>query len=438
MIRDLLRYGRTWLRSLPPTALDALRLDTIAGLLAGAYAGCIWTFVTRVARADLHASGVQMGWITAAPAIGYVFATLWARQMEGRAKMPFVWWTWMAARGLFLFTPLFATRNAYIVLVCAAPIIFSVSTPAYTSVMKDIYPDQHRGRLMSLVRVVASASTFVTALVAGRLMDRGFDWKWSFMIGGAFGVSSALVFARIRVPEATDQAQASMSTLEFLRDTADILRRNPGFRWFSASVFIYGFGNIMATTLYPIHQVDAFHIRNTDVANMQNIAAVAQIVGYFFWGSVLDREGPLTAVFAAIVLVCLMAPFYALAHSLVPIYLAAALGGLAFSGIELGYLNSILVLSEPGRAAQYQALHSSLFGIRGSIAPFCAIPLMHALGIRGAFWACFAVMLIGVALQLVSMREHRRDVSRQWAEAAGRQPARAPSHAEPDPTEATL
>jgi hypothetical protein len=110
-----------------------------------------------------------------------------------------------------------------------------------------------------------------------------------------------------------------------------------------------------------------------------------------------------------------MAPFYALAHSLVPIYMAAGLGGLAFSGIELGYLNSILLLAENGRAAQYQALHSSLFGIRGSIAPFCAIPLMHVLGIRTALWACFAVMIVGVGLQLISVREHRRSAERRTA-----------------------
>jgi hypothetical protein len=90
------------------------------------------------------------------------------------------------------------------------------------------------------------------------------------------------------------------------------------------------------------------------------------------------------------------------------LYLAAAAGGLAMSGIELGYLNTTLLFAEPGRAAQYQALHSSFFGIRGSIAPHCAIPMMERMGAPGAFLASFAIMLVGVLLQLLSMRHYRR------------------------------
>ncbi len=433
MIRGLFMSLRLWIESLPPTARAALRWDCASSLLWGAYNGCIWTFVARIARADLRASAADMAWISAAPALGYLFATIWARQMEGRAKMPFVWITWLVARGLFLLTPLFATRNGYVFLVCVTPIIFSVSTPAYTSLMKDVYPDHLRGRLMSLSRMCWSLSTFFFAFGAGRLLDGGLDWRWSFMFGGACGALSALAFCRIRVPLPDVEADDRMSTIGFVRDTLNILWRNPRFRWFSASVFVYGFGNIMAYTLYPIHQVDTFHIRNTDVANMQNLAAVTQIAGYLFWGGIMDRRGPLFAVLVGICIICLMPPCYAMAGNLAPIYLASAIGGLAFSGIELGYLNSILQLSEPGRAAQYQALHSSLYGIRGTIAPFCALPLMHVYGIRTGIWACGGVMLCGIGLQLVSMREHKRYLRRVEADRA----VPSPTCADPAPTEAT-
>ena len=395
---------RARVRALPKDTRKAWQWDMATGILAGLYQGAIWTFVMRVARADLRVSSEQMAWIAAAPAAGYLFATVWARQMEGRAKLPFVYWTWLVARGLFLLTPLVRTREQYVALVCITPLLFSVSTPSYTAIMKDIYADRHRGRLMSAVRVAMNTVTLVTALVVGRWMDAGLDYRWVFCAGGVFGALSAFTFSRIPVPKPTHVHDASIGTMAFVRDTLAILLTNPGYRWFTASVFISGFGNLMATTLYPIYQVDRFHVSNTDVANLQNITSVCTILGFFYWGGLLDRRGPLFTV-AVSVAINLTVPFmYAFAGSLWWLYWGAAATGLCMSGIDIGYLNTILLFSEPGKAAQYQALHSSFFGIRGTIAPSCAIALRHAVGYHGAFLVSFAMMCVGLLVQVVSMR----------------------------------
>src|SRR5256714_7663010 len=115
---------RERLAEMPPLTRRAWQWDILTGAFAGLYQGCVWTFVLRIARADMRASGAQMAWISAAPALGYIFATIWARQMEGRSKLPFVYWTWLAARGMFLLAPLIRSREQYVLLVCLAPIVF--------------------------------------------------------------------------------------------------------------------------------------------------------------------------------------------------------------------------------------------------------------------------------------------------------------------------
>lgn len=422
MLSSFLDNIRERLSSLPPNTRIAWTWDIVTGLLAGIYQGSIWTFVQRIARADLHATGAQMAWIVAAPAVGYLFATLWARQMEGRAKMPFVFWTWLFARGLFMgaiFLPL-TTPLPFVALVCCTPILFSVSTPAYTSIMKDIYPDRHRGRLMSVTRIGMNSCMFLSALVLGRLLDRGVDFRLVFVFGGACGAFSAWTFSRIPLPlPAAPVASAIRQSLPaFLKDTFGILRRNPGYRWFSASVFVSGFGNLTATTLYPIYQVDTFHITNTQVANLQNITALATIFGFFFWGTFLDRRGPLTSVLLAIGINLLVPLCYAVSQNISLLYLGAVAGGLAMAGVDLAYLNTTLLFAEPGKAAQYQALHSSFFGIRGTIAPHFAIPLMHAIGARSTFWISLAIMVAGVGLQMVSMRDYREQIKEEKRQAA--------------------
>jgi MFS family permease len=399
---------RAGLAGLPAETQRAWKWDILTGLLAGLYQGCIWTFVARVARADLHATYADMGWIAAAPALGYVFATVWARQMDGRSKMPFVFWTWLFARGAFMLAPLLHSRQQFVLLVCSTPFVFSVSMPAYTAIMKDIYPDHQRGRLMSFVRMGMSMATLSAALTMGRLLDNGLSWQMGFFIGGVLGALSAFTFSRIRVPAGDDNQNDRMSARAFFADTVDILRRNPGYRWFSASVFVSGFGNLVATTLYPIYQVDVFHISNTQVANMQNISSIATIVGFFFWGGFLDRRGPLAAVLAALAFNLAVPLLYAQAWSMSALYIASASMGLCVAGIDLAYLNTTLLFAEPGKAAQYQALHSSFFGVRGSIAPQFAIPLMRGVGFRTAFLASFDIISTGVWLQVISMRDYRR------------------------------
>jgi len=226
--------------------------------------------------------------------------------------------------------------------------------------------------------------------------------------GGIAGVSAAWAFGHIRVPATALVVARSESARAFFRDTADILRRNPGYRWYAFSVFTFGFGNVIALTLYPIHQVDFFHITNTQVANLQNITSLLTSIGLMFWGSQLDRRGPQHTVLVSILLVCAVPFIYAVAPGVWALYIAAAITGFASSGTELGYLNTTLLYAEPGRASQYQALHSTFFGVRGTIAPLCAIPIMQAIGIRPTFWAAVCIMIVGVALQTAAIRSYGR------------------------------
>jgi MFS family permease len=405
-------------RFVPDSVWYNWRWDVAAGISSGIYQGAVWTFALQLARGQLHATKLQMALATAAPAIGYLFATLWARQMEGRSKLPFVTLTWLISRGLFLLTPLLVrgafSREMFVLLICTAPILFSVSTPAYTAIMKDIYPDEHRGRLMSYVRVGMAASMLITARIMGHWQEhRGLDFRLMFAIGGVFGVGTAIAFSRLRLPPLL-HTNTPPPIAEFLQDTFRILIRNRGYRWFTTSVFIAGFGNLVANTYYPIYQVDHFHITPTQIATLQNIAGGLSLLFLFFWGWYMDRFGSLAAVLLACAIICLTPLLYAFGTSVMWLYVASAAGGVASAGIDLGYLNTTLMFAEPGRAAQYQAVHSTFFGLRGTIAPLLAIPLLDAVSHgagrhdwRAAFLVCLGIMCLGALCQLLSLRSYR-------------------------------
>jgi MFS transporter, DHA1 family, staphyloferrin B biosynthesis exporter len=402
---------------MPDTVWHNWRWDVAAGICAGIYQGCIWTFALQIARGTMHASGFQMGVASAAPAVGYLFAILWARQMEGRSKLPFVTVTWLLSRGLFLLTPLIVRSTGhtigYIGLICLTPILFSVSTPAYTAIMKDIYPDQLRGRLMSYVRVGMALSMLVTARVMGILQEHhGLDFRWMFFIGGLFGIGTAVAFSRLRLPAVLHSGELPPFG-HFLRQTFGILNSNVGYRWFCVSVFLAGFGNLLQTPAQYVVQVDRFSITPTQIATMQNIAGLLSLASLFFWGWYMDRFGSLPTVLAAVSINCIAPLVYAFAPSLFWLYLAAASMGVSASGIDLGYLNTTLMFAEPGRAAQYQAVHSTLFGLRGTIAPLLTFAVIGLLRRNWAafFLMCLAIMVVGTLFQFFSMRTYRRQAA---------------------------
>ncbi len=397
-------------RVLSPQVIPAYRWDALAGLLGGIYMGAIFPFVMRIARADLHASRLEISLLTAAPFIGSLLAPLWARQMMGRSKMPFCVYSWTFARALFFGMFLVTQAWHFVLLIGTAQIIGSISGPAYTALMKDIYPDEERGRAMALVRVGAYSALFVVSFIAGHLLDSGVPFRYLFPSAAVIGIAGAWCFSRVPVRETVSpvQPQKRVSAVAFWLDTVAILRHNRGFRWFAASVMAYGFGNLVAFTLYPLYQVDRLNITNTQVATLTNTASISSIIAFMYWGHFMDRHGALWTALVNILIQCVMPIVYFFSGAWWHLIPASVAQGVAGAGIELAYLNVILTLSEEGKEAQYQALHSMLLGVRGTVAPFVAVPLLHLLGFHASFMVCLALMLIGAYTQAVSLSAYRK------------------------------
>jgi MFS family permease len=398
--------------SVPRAAKQSLRWDILAGACSGTYMGFAFPFFTKIARGDLHATETAIALMAAAPFVGNLCSPLWARQMEGKAKMPFIQGSWITARSLLFLTPLASAAWPFIAIVGGLQFVGTIATPAYTSLLKDIYPDRSRGRLMGYVRVVAQAMTFFATLIAGRLMDSGISYQTLFPVAGVLGVCSVLSFSRVR-PLPTQgpvhpSSERKLTTREFALDTLTILRDNEPYRWFAFSVFTYGFGNLLVVPLYGLYQVDVLHISNTQIANLANFASLWSIFGFIFWGWLMDRIGAPKTVLFSIFCIALIAAVYLCAHTVNGLLFASALSGFGFAGIELSYLAAILAYAEGGRAAQYQSLHSLLLGVRGILAPLVGIPLMKHYGYATAFTVGLVLMVLGGGMQYLATGKARQ------------------------------
>jgi MFS family permease len=421
-------------RQVPSRSRHAFRIDMAAMFLAGLYTGAVFPFATVIARDDLRASPEILALMSAAPFFGNLMALFWARAMEGKRKVPFVKWSHLGARFLVLLSLFAAGPWEFALVISGCQIIGSVATPAYAAIIKDVYPDEQRGRILSFTRATILVAQLISTLLAGWFLAR-YGYRLVFPVAALVGIAAAFVFARIQPDEDEEDVEPAAppapvgqklkDTAVFIWSTLGILREDLAFRWFALSVFTYGFGNLLTVPIIPLIQVDELHITKTQLAVMFNLMLIVAIVFYFYWGRYVDRKSPQRAVVLNILLNCLVPVIYiatalvpgATAWSLLPAYLVS---GVVLAGIDLSYFNAILTFSGPDNVSRYQALQSFLLGIRGSIAPFVGGAMVvwlrgHSLNLRWAFVAGLVFMAAGAWMQMVAARrqeEHRLVIDR--------------------------
>jgi len=406
----------------PQTARDAFVTDLTSMLLAGLYAGCVFPFVNIIARRDLHASPEVLGFMAAAPFLGNLCSLLWARAMEGRRKIPFVLYSHLAARSLVVTMALATGPWPFALIISGAQIIGTIATPAYAAIIKEVYPDDQRGRIMSMTRAVFVVAQILATFVAGWLLTR-ISYRVVFPLAALLGIAAAIVFRRIvsDEPEPAPEPRAAApigrrlrETTRYLWETLGILKVDRAYRWFAFSVFTYGFGNLILMPIYPLVQVDQLGMRTDDLAHLQNLAQIVAVLAYFYWGRYVDRRSPQRAVTVNILLnawipiVYIQAMAVGEAWVLLPAFL---ISGVVMAGIDLSYFNALLGFAREQNVARYQALQSFLLGLRGTVAPFIGSGLVraldaHRLDRRWAFVIALVFILAGCWMQIVATRRH--------------------------------
>ena len=415
---------------------QAFRVDMTAMLLMGLYTGAVFPFVNVIARDDLKASAEVIALLTAAPFIGNLMAIFWARAMEGRPKVPFVKWSWLAARVCVSLTLFAHGAWPFAFAISLAQIIGTIATPAWAAVMKAVYTDSQRGRILSYTRAAILVAQVAATLFAGWLLHQLHTggYRYVFCAAAVIGILSSIVFGRIYPNEAEDLAasgeeapakgsvgQQLKETAHFVWGTLGILKEDKAYRWFALSVFTYGFGNLMTVPLQPIVQVDHLHIHKEQIAVLTNLSQIVAISSYFFWGRYVDRFSPQRGVMVNVLINSLVPLVYIIARAsgnanawwLLPAFI---LSGIVQAGIDLSYFNALLTFSGPTNVSRYQSLQSFLLGVRGTIAPFVgstmAIVLKsHHQSIGWAFGAGTLMMVIGAWMQFQVMKRQQAQLA---------------------------
>jgi MFS family permease len=392
--------------AVPAGSRRVFYLDLMTGILGALMYGGVYPFIGVIARKELHASPLLISVMTSASFVGFLTGPFLVGHFEKGRKLPWILATMLLARSSMLLFAFTYTARSYVAVATLGMIIPSLSTPAYLALMKDIYPDDWRGRLTALVRIGATIAGMASAILVGLLLTR---WRFQVVlpIVTLLSMTAILFFMRIKESKVIPPASPGPS----FAGSFSLFRKDPRFKQFCIAYFICGFGNLMSGPVITLFQVDDLKITPEWIGWISSIGTLTAALTYYYWGKVVDSKGPIYCTLLAMLGWGLAVGGYSLVHSLYGLIPIAIISGVSGSAGDVGPLNALLQFGRKEEVARYASLHYALLGIRGIIAPLLggllaeALPFDSAANYRIIFRLSAVLVMLGCFLMWRVMKK---------------------------------
>ncbi|MCL6459864.1 MAG: MFS transporter [Gorillibacterium sp.] len=375
-------------------AWSNFRLDFTATLLFSLFNIVFNQFYLPMAIRQ-GATDLQIGLLSAAPAMGLLFSPLWAGWIERFGPRPFFFIPNLIGRLLIILPAFFGAPAVYVATALAFQLLMGVQSPAYASLVTRIYPAQLRGRLLGYVRVGMCVLMIPMAYLVGSWTDHAGPGQ-ALVAAALTGALSLLIFRGVRETEPLI-VRPIMANHPSWKERWMLVRGNRELLVFFLATTLSGFGNILSNPLYQMIQVQQLELSNVQIGMARVIYYACLLVSYFVSGWALDRFPPKRTLVYGLGTVAIVPLIYALFASYPAVLVASGVQGFGDAIWDIGVLAFVFKIA-PGREASVFSLHLMLFGIRGTIGPLLStslageVPLPYIL-VGASLFACAGTLL---------------------------------------------
>ena len=381
-------FERRLIGAYPENVRANIRIELLASFWYGLFFAASLTFFPVILR-RLGATPFELALYVVFSYIGQTLSPLSLMLLRRVAPIRFSVIAWSFGRGVLVFGALSSNTSWLLALAALFWIAEALPSPAYARIMQQIYPPRHRGRAMSTVRIGVAIVVLIATPIAGWALDQA-GHPPLFALAAIFGVVSSLIFSRVRPIDGAAEPESPPA----LRALLPIVRHDRRFALYLLVPTIYGFGAVMALPLYPVVQVTKLQLSYTTIGYLNLVQSLCWLAGFFVWGRLLDRYGPLWVLRLSI----LMAAFVPLTYiwaghawMLLPAFICQ---GLMQGGFELGITTGAIDLAKRGHVMEYTALQTATIGVRGMLAPLMGAALLGA--------GASETLVLGLAVGLVA------------------------------------
>lgn len=353
------------------------------------------------------ASNFQVGLLAAAPAVGLMFSPFWASLIEkANTPKPFVMIPNAIGRLLILLPAFFQDPAVYVIAAISFQLLMGIQAPAYASLVSRMYPAELRGRLMGYVRVAMGILMIPIAYGVGIWSD-AFGPSGALIAASIAGFLSISLFNTIKLSKKNEQPAAAGNGKKGKFSFAEqwkLVKDYPILGVFLMATTFAGFGNMLASPLYQIIQVDVLKLTNTQIGFARMAYFTALLLTFWFAGRMIDRYPIKYTLIVGIGAYAVVPMLYGLWGTYPAVIMGNAIQGIGEAIWDIGILAFVFRLV-PGREAAVFGIHLMLFGIRGTLGPILGASLSSNVSISSILIAASICAWIGTLLFLWGNRE---------------------------------
>ncbi|GFN31151.1 MFS transporter [Paenibacillus xylaniclasticus] len=389
------------------------RIDIMATMLFSLFNVVMNQFFMPFAIRE-GASNLQVGLLSAAPAIGLIFSPLWAGLIERTRKpWPFYFIPNYIGRLLLIFPALYSHPTVYVATAIGYQLLMGIQAPAYASLVSRMYPGDVRGRLMGYVRVAMGALMIPLAYIVGSWSDAAGPMG-PLLTAAVFGIVSLALFNTMRLGKQPSAAKpeyqkVKRSVKATLREQWELVKGNRILVVFLLATTFSGFGNMLSNPLYQIIQVDVLELSNVQIGMGRISYYSILLLTYLFAGWMIDRFDIRYTLMAGIGAYAVVPMIYGLWGTYGAVIIGNGIQGLGEAIWDLGILSFVSRLV-PGREATVFGMHLMLFGFRGTLGPLLGAGLSESVSLSTLLIIASICGWIGTVLFVAGSRQRSRKI----------------------------
>lgn len=249
------------------------------------------------------------------------------------------------------------------------------ATLAIPALYKYAYPDEHRGKMIGILRLVQNGLTVPVLVGVSLWCDvEPSAYQIAYPIGGVIGLLGVMVYSLRKIPSDSPEQRRERSEPATWSGMQEVIRKDVSFGLFQATIFLTGAGFLLSRGVWLYLLREHFHLSQFSITLLVMIFPV--ILGGItspFWGWLIDRTSPVAGRVAFALMgipayFALFASFYF--DWLFLAFLGAALRGVVLGAAEVSTTTGNLYFADkPERAALYESISSVFQGLRGMTMP---------------------------------------------------------------------
>ncbi len=295
--------------------------------------------------------------------------------------------------------------------------------PTTNVLLRNSYSPKNFGYLFGIATTGRHLIMLVAALSYGMFLDKNpYGFVYVYPVAGVLSILGLFLLSGIThmpVSLYSPRKPFGPSVKDSIRRMWIILRKNKPYFDFEVGFMLYGFAFMLSINVIQIYYVEVLELNNRSVAFYRNAYYLLTLFMMPYFGKLIGRIDPrkfaaLTfgSMFMYLLFIALTQYFpaytevagYKLYYMMIPYILFHALFA-ATMGLLFSIGSAYFCKSE--EVGDYQAVHLSLTGIRGWIAPMLGIFFFDLFGFTATFSLSMTLLMIASLLQVRSMKRFR-------------------------------